>query len=127
MDNQKLLIVEDEDLNIKLYQLLLKPLNLNIFVAKNGDDAINIINKEKPSLIICDIEIIGNMSGMEIAKYLHNNQISNPEFEKIKIIAVTAYAMPQDVEKILKAGFDKYVAKPIDTRSFFDLIKSYYV
>ncbi len=118
MPKKKILIVEDNDLNLKLYLYALRPIAADILIAKNGDDALNLIQKEKLDLVILDIQIPGK-SGIEVAKIVR----ANPQFSKIQIIAVTAYSMAGDKEKILAAGCNYYMSKPIDTRAFPKIIQ----
>ncbi len=118
MPKKKILIVEDNDLNLKLYLYALRPIAADILIAKNGDDALNLIQKEKLDLVILDIQIPGK-SGIEVAKIVR----ANPQFSQIQIIAVTAYSMAGDKEKILAAGCNYYMSKPIDTRAFPKIIQ----
>ncbi len=118
MPKKKILIVEDNDLNLKLYLYALRPIAADILIAKNGDDALTLIQKEKPDLVILDIQIPGK-SGIEVAKIVR----AKPELDKIAIIAVTAYSMAGDKEKILAAGCNYYLSKPIDTRAFPKIIQ----
>ncbi len=119
MVKKKILIVEDNELNLKLYLYALKPINADFLIAKNGEDALSLIQKDKPDLVILDIQIPGK-SGIEVAKIVR----LNPEFIKMQIIAVTAYSMAGDKEKILAAGCNYYLSKPIDTRAFPKIIQN---
>jgi len=119
MSQKKLLIVEDNELNLKLYMYALKTVKVEILVAKNGDEALNLIRTQKPDVMVLDIQIPGK-SGIEVAKIVR----ANPEFKNMLIIAVTAYSMAGDKEKILGAGCNYYLSKPIDTRAFPKIIQN---
>jgi two-component system cell cycle response regulator DivK len=116
---KKLLIVEDNELNLKLYLYTLRPIDAQILISRNGHEALNLILKEKPDLVILDIQIPG-ISGIEVAKTVRQN----PALANIPLIAVTAYTMVGDKEKILNAGCDYYLSKPIDTRAFLKIIQT---
>jgi CheY-like chemotaxis protein len=116
---KKMLIVEDNELNLKLYMYALRPVDAEIMVARNGPEALRLINDEKPDLVILDIQIPG-ISGIEVAKTVRKN----PDYAGVVIIAVTAYTMVGDKEKILNAGCDYYLSKPIDTRAFLKIIQT---
>ena len=117
---KKILLVEDNDVNMRLVRLTLKNQNYQFFEASNGEEAIAQALKEKPDLIILDIQI-PRMDGYEVAHALkHSHEVSH-----IPIIALTAHAMKGDEEKALKAGCDAYVSKPLDTSEFRHLVKSY--
>ncbi len=118
MGKKKILIVEDNELNLKLYLYALRPIVVDTLIAKNGDDALALIQKERPDLVILDIQIPGK-SGIEVAKIVR----AKPELNKMPIIAVTAYSMAGDKEKILAAGCNYYLSKPIDTRAFPNIIQ----
>ncbi len=119
MGKKKVLIVEDNDLNLKLYLLVLRQLNATIMVSKDGDDALVQVEKEHPELVILDVQLPGR-NGIEVAKAVR----ANPALKSVQILAVTAYSMAGDREKILDAGCNYYLAKPIDTRAFPKIIQS---
>jgi two-component system cell cycle response regulator DivK len=116
---KKLLIVEDNELNLKLYLYALRPLDAQILIARNGEEALDLVLREKPDAVVLDIQIPG-ISGMDVAKAVR----ADPDVAGTPIIAVTAYSMAGDKEKILAAGCDYYLAKPIDTRAFPRIIQS---
>jgi len=103
-----ILIIEDNPDNLELMRYILEMHDYRITPAENGDDGLRAARKLKPSLIICDIQLPG-LSGYEIARAVKDD----PELNPIPLIAVTAYAMVGDREKILAAGFDSYISKPI--------------
>lgn len=119
MENKKVLLVEDNELNLKLYLYALRPVDAQILVARNGNEALDQIFNERPDLVVLDIQIPG-ISGIDVAKQVRDN----PEFADLPIIAVTAYSMAGDKEKILAAGCNYYLSKPIDTRAFPKILQA---
>lgn len=113
MEKNKLLVVEDNEVNLKLYMYMLKTIDAEILIARTGVEALEVIEKFKPSVIILDIQI-PEIDGLEVARRVRKNL----ELKDITIIAVTAYSMVGDKEKILQSGCNYYVSKPIDTRKF---------
>ncbi len=113
MEKKKVLVVEDNDLNLKLCLLALRASDATILVARNGDDAVVQVERENPDLVILDIRLPGR-SGIEVAKAMR----AMPTLKDVPILAVTACAMPGDKERILAAGCNYYIPKPIDTRAF---------
>lgn len=116
----KILVIEDNDRNRRLVKILLSAKGYEVIEAKTGEEAINYLQNEKPDLILLDIQL-PNMDGLTLTK----NIKSQPELKDIPIIAVTAYAMKGDREKVLEAGCDAYVSKPIDTRTLPELVESF--
>ncbi len=114
---EKILIVEDNPQNMRLLEMTLRTRGYIIIEATDGEEALDTAIKDKPDLIIMDMQL-PKMSGAEVVKRLRQM----PGFEKIPIIAVTAYAMKGDKEKIIKAGCDVYVSKPINTRQLPEII-----
>jgi len=108
---EKILIVEDNPLNMKLMLMTLRNYGYTLLQATDGEEAIDFARREKPDLIIMDIRL-HKMDGQEVPRRLRRM----PDFKDTPIIAVTAHAMKGDREKFLGAGFDHYLPKPIDTR-----------
>ena len=107
----KILVIEDNDRNRKLVKILLEAKNYEVIEAKTGEEALAYLHDDKPDLILLDIQL-PNMDGLTLTRMLRSNQ----ETKDIPIVAVTAYAMKGDKERVLEAGCDAYVSKPIDTR-----------
>jgi len=114
----KILIVEDDPINMKLIVEILGSLDFVIQAAKNGLEALTMADNDQYNLILMDIELPG-MDGIETARRIK----LKPEYNKIPIIALTAFAMKGDRERFLEAGFDYYVSKPIHVVDFINLIK----
>jgi two-component system cell cycle response regulator DivK len=106
-----ILVVEDNDRNRRLLKILLQAQGYEVIEAASGEEVMKYLEDNRPDLILMDIQL-PNIDGLELTKEIKNN----PETIDIPIIAVTAYAMKGDKERILEAGCDAYVSKPIDTR-----------
>jgi two-component system cell cycle response regulator DivK len=114
----KVLIVEDNVLNIKLFNDILEAHGYTIFQTKDGLEALSIARLHRPDLIVMDIQL-PEMSGLEITKRLKADE----ELRGIPIIAVTAFAMRDDEAKIRRAGCDGYMTKPISIAGFIQAIE----
>jgi len=114
---EKILIVEDNPRNMRLLKMTLRPHGYTLLEATDGEGALEIAVRGKPNLIIMDIRL-PKMNGLEVTKRLR--QI--PALRHIPIIAVTAYAMKGDKEKVIEAGCDAYLPKPINTRELPGMI-----
>jgi len=108
---EKILIIEDSPPNIRLMEMILKAKSYTILKATDGEEALDMAIKDKPDLIIMDIQL-PKVNGLEVTKRLRQM----PIFNRVPIIATTAYAMKGDKEKIIEAGCDAYLSKPINTR-----------
>ena len=104
---KRILIVEDSPQNMKLLLMTLRPLNYTLLEATDGEEALDIATRDKPDLIIMDIQL-PKIDGLEVTRRLRQM----PAFSRTPIIALTAYAMKGDEEKVIEAGCDVYVAKP---------------
>ena len=108
---EKILIVEDHPLHMKLMEMTLRDKNYTLVKATDGQEALDMAVRERPDLILMDIRL-PKMNGFEVTKKLREN----PEFSHTPIIALTAHAMAGDRESVLKSGCDTYLSKPVDTR-----------
>jgi len=108
---KKILIVEDNPLNMRLIEMTLRSKGYRLLGATDGEKALDMAVRENPDLIIMDISL-PKVSGLEVTKRLRQM----PAFDHIPIIAVTAHAMKGDEAKIIDAGCDAYLPKPINTR-----------
>lgn len=120
MAKESILIVEDNPSNLKLVKTILTVEGYEIQTATNAEEAIELLNTFHPHLILMDLQLPG-MDGLELTQKLK----SDPRFQKIIIVALTAYAMTRDEEKALARGCDGYMTKPIDVHSFPTEIKQY--
>lgn len=115
----RILIIEDNPANLDLMVYLLNHFGYTTITTMDGEDGFAIAAKENPDLIICDIQL-PKLNGYEIAEKL----IQDPKLSKIPLIAVTAFSMVGDRDKILASGFDDYMAKPIDPENFVKKIEN---
>lgn len=114
---QKILIVEDNPLNMRLLEMILKANNYTLLKATDGEEALDIAIRERPDLLIMDIRL-PKVSGLEVVRRLKEN----PAFSHTPIIALTAHAMKGDKEKAIEAGCDSYLSKPVNTRELPRLV-----
>lgn len=117
---KKILIVEDNDLNLKLFRDLLTAHSYETLETKDGLEAIMLTRSEKPDLILMDIQL-PEISGLDVTRRLKADEA----IRHIPIIAVTAFAMKDDEEKILAAGCEAYVSKPISIMSFLNTVRRF--
>ena len=118
--SQKILIVEDNDNNRSLFRDILAYHGYEVTVATDGQEGVTLARELRPDLILMDIQMPG-MGGMTAGKILKGD----PATSKLKIIALTSFAMRGDEEKFLAAGFDGYLSKPINTRELPTLVKQW--
>ena len=112
-----ILIVEDDPKNLKLFRDLLQVSGYTTLEATDGKQGVELAREKKPDLILMDIQM-PVMDGLEATKLLKNNDVT----KDIPIVALTAYAMQGDEEKMREAGFDGYISKPIDVKGFLKKI-----
>ncbi len=119
MKKKKVYVVEDNEKNMKLFRAILKLIpDLDIFEESRGDLGLELIKSGDPDLVILDIQL-PEMSGIEIYNELQKIE----RFKNVPFIAVTSFAMKGDKERILAAGFDNYVSKPIKIHEFRELVQ----
>lgn len=111
MAGERILIVDDNPVNLKLVRVLLHGEGYEIRTATDAEEALAVLRQFRPRLILMDIQLPG-MDGLTLTKQLK----SDPATRDIVVLALTAYAMKGDDRKALDAGCDGYVAKPVDTR-----------
>jgi two-component system cell cycle response regulator len=116
----RILVIEDNPTNLELMVYLLNAFGHEPLIAMDGERGLGTVQHESPDLIICDIHL-PKMDGYEVARRLK----SHPALRDIPLIAVTALAMMGDRDKILKAGFDGYIPKPISPENFVSHVESY--
>ena len=110
---KRILVVEDNETNMYLISFILKKNNYEVIEAMTGEEGVRLAIKEKPDLIIMDIQLPG-IDGIEATKRIKESE----EAGEIPIVAFTSYAMTGDREKILKAGCSGYLEKPINPETF---------
>ena len=114
-----ILIVEDNDKNLKLVRDVLQVKGYATIEAGTAEDGIVLARERKPDLILMDIQLPG-MNGIEAIGVLR----ADPATAAIPVVAVTASVMPQDRNKITEAGFNAYVGKPINLKEFLDTVRN---
>jgi len=114
------LVVEDNRLNMKLFCDLLESCGHEVVQSQDGLDALKLARQIKPDLIIMDIQL-PEVSGLEVTKWIKEDDA----LKAIPIIAVTAFAMKGDQEKILESGCDAYMAKPIAVKDFIATVEHF--
>jgi len=117
---KRILVVEDNELNMKLLNDVLEAHGYGVLSTGEGAVAVEWARQYKPDLILMDLQL-PDMSGLEVTRQLK----ANAETRNIPIVAVTAFAMAGDEKKALDHGCDAYVAKPIVLREFLDLIAEF--
>lgn len=117
---KKVLIVEDNDLNMKLFNDLLEAHGYSTLRTKDGIEALQIARQHHPDLILMDIQL-PEISGLEVTKWLKEDE----ELRNIPVIAVTAFAMKGDEEKIREGGCEAYIAKPISVMGFLRTVEQF--
>ncbi len=118
--SKTILIVEDNELNMKLFNDLLQAHGYNTLQAKDGRVVVELTRKNRPDLILMDIQL-PEISGLEITKMLK----ADDDLRSIPVIAVTAFAMKGDEQKIRNGGCDGYIAKPISVASFLQTVSRF--
>ena len=116
--SKKVLIVEDNELNMKLFHDLLEAQGYDILETREGLQALALAREHRPDLILMDIQL-PEISGLEVTKWLKEDD----ELSHIPVIAVTAFAMKGDEERIREGGCEAYISKPISVSHFLDTIK----
>ncbi|SDR39376.1 response regulator [Pseudovibrio sp. Tun.PSC04-5.I4] len=114
------LIVEDNELNMKLFNDLLEAHGYTTLQSRSGMEAIDLARAHKPDLILMDIQL-PEVSGLEVTKWIKEDD----ELKAIPVIAVTAFAMKGDEERIRQGGCEAYISKPISVASFLETVSGF--
>ncbi|MFM8375973.1 MAG: response regulator [Phenylobacterium sp.] len=115
---KKVLIVEDNELNMKLFHDLLDAQGYETLQTREGLEALSLAREARPDLILMDIQL-PEISGLEVTKWLKEDD----ELASIPVVAVTAFAMKGDEERIRQGGCEAYISKPISVSGFLDTIR----
>jgi len=115
-----ILVVEDNELNMKLFHDLLEAHGYNILQTRDGMEALKLARQHRPDLILMDIQL-PEVSGLEVTKWIKEDDA----LRAIPIIAVTAFAMKGDEEKIREGGCEAYIAKPISVTKFLKTVEQF--
>ena len=118
--SKKVLIVEDNELNMKLFHDLLDSQGYETLQTREGLQALALARQYRPDLILMDIQL-PEVSGLEVTKWIKEDD----ELSMIPVIAVTAFAMKGDEERIRQGGCEAYISKPISVAKFLETVRSY--
>lgn len=116
-----ILVVEDNELNMKLFNDLLCAHGYKVLKAMDGSAGLELSRQHRPDLIVMDVQLPGGLSGLDVTRSLKDDD----SLKSIPVIAVTAFAMKGDDKKILAAGCDAYMPKPISAMRFLESIKGF--
>jgi len=117
---KQILIVEDNELNMKLFHDLLFAHGYATIETRNGMDALGLAREHRPDLILMDIQL-PEVSGLEVTKWLKEDD----ELRDIPVVAVTAFAMKGDEERIRQGGCEAYISKPISIGTFIATVRQF--
>ena len=120
LENRKVLIVEDNELNMKLFHDLLEAHGVDTVETSNGHEVLDLAREHNPDLILMDIQL-PEISGLDVTKMLKADE----DLKTIPVIAVTAFAMKGDEQKIREGGCEDYISKPISVTHFMEVIQKY--
>lgn len=116
--SKKVLIVEDNELNMKLFHDLLDSQGYETYQTREGLQALALARQHRPDLILMDIQL-PEISGLEVTKWLKDDE----ELSHIPVVAVTAFAMKGDEERIRQGGCEAYISKPISVMNFLETVR----
>ncbi|SFV28290.1 response regulator [Hyphomicrobium facile] len=117
---RSVLIVEDNELNMKLFNDLLVAHGYKTIQTRNGFDALELARRHRPDLILMDIQL-PEVSGLEVTRWLKDDD----SLREIPIVAVTAFAMKGDEERIRSGGCEAYISKPISVMAFLETVRKF--
>jgi two-component system cell cycle response regulator DivK len=120
MISKKVLIVEDNELNMKLFHDLLDSQGYETLQTREGLQALALARQHRPDLILMDIQL-PEISGLEVTRWLKEDE----ELSHIPVVAVTAFAMKGDEERIRRGGCEAYISKPISISAFLDTVRKH--
>lgn len=118
--SKKILIVEDNELNMKLFTDLLQASGYEIVGTRDGTEALDLVRQHRPDLILMDIQL-PEVSGLDVTRWIKEDD----ELADIPVIAVTAFAMKGDEERIREGGCEAYISKPISIGRFLETVRHY--
>jgi CheY-like chemotaxis protein len=117
---KKILVVEDNQVNRELVREMLEGSDFQVFEAENGLEALHLLPKTHPDLVLLDIQM-PVLDGMSTIRQLREK----PQYATLPVLALTAYAMVGDRERVMAAGFSGYLAKPIDRATLLQEVRQH--
>ncbi|MCW5697798.1 MAG: response regulator [Bauldia sp.] len=118
--SKTVLVVEDNELNMKLFHDLLEASGYDTIQTRNGLEAIELARQHRPDLILMDIQL-PEVSGLEVTKWIKEDD----DLRSIPVIAITAFAMKGDEDRIRQGGCEAYLSKPISVGKFIETVRAY--
>ncbi len=118
--DKTVLVVEDNDGNMRLFHDVLEAHGYNVLQAKDGMEGLRMAHEQRPDLILMDIQL-PDVSGLEVTKWLKDDE----SLKSIPVIAITAFATAGDEEKICEGGDDAYIVKPISVPDFLQTVERF--
>jgi len=119
----KILVAEDNNINIKVAEYTLKPIASVLDFAKNGQEVLEMMDNDSYDVILMDVKM-PIMDGYEATKSIRLNEANRKEENPIKIIAITANNQPEEIKYCLSIGMNDFLAKPFNTNQAFTVIES---
>ena len=116
----RILVVDDVPANVKLLEARLSAEYFDVLTASNGAEALDLVRKLRPDLILMDIQL-PQVSGLEVTRWIKDD----PELRAIPVVAVTAFAMKGDEERIREGGCEAYLSKPISVGKFIETVRRF--
>jgi two-component system cell cycle response regulator DivK len=118
--SKSVLIVEDNELNMKLFHDLLEANGYRTIQTRSGSEALKLAREHRPDLVLMDIQL-PEVSGLEVTKWIKDDE----DLRHIPVVAVTAFAMKGDEERIRAGGCEAYISKPISVAKFLETVRSF--
>lgn len=116
----RIVIIEDNPANLELVKYLLEHSGYEVLVASDGAQGVSLVLQVRPDLIICDLQMPA-LDGYQVLAKLRQD----PQVAHTPIVAVTAFSMPHDRQRVMTAGFDGYISKPIEPETFVEQIGAF--
>ena len=120
MDKAHILVIDDNDMNVELVEFVLRSAGFEVQAARSAEDGFACIARQRPDLILMDIQM-PVLDGLEMTRRLK----ADPATHDIRVVALTAYAMKGDEQRMKDAGCDGYLAKPVNVRTLADQVKGW--
>ena len=116
----RILVVDDVPANVKLLEARLSAEYFDVLTAANGTEALDLVRRMRPDLVLMDIQL-PQVSGLEVTRWIKDD----PELRTIPVVAVTAFAMKGDEERIREGGCEAYLSKPISVGKFIETVRRF--